>query len=69
MKYRVRLDLILDDSRLSLANTIYTQLLTSLKDHARVIELTMEHSFLEIEECHHDESPPKPCVILKRVEK
>ena len=69
MKYRVRLDLILDNDKLALANTIYNQLFTQLKDNARVITLTDEKSFLELEECHHDESPPQPCQILERIEK
>jgi len=69
MKYIVNMKLILNGDKLTLANTIYRQLLTVIKDHAQVIEATQETSFLELQECHHDESPPKSCIILKRVEK
>lgn len=29
----------------------------------------MGTTVIEVEECHHDETPPKPCVILQRIEK
>ena len=67
MKYRVKLDLILDSDKQDLANTIYNTLLGKLKSYAIVIKATEEHSYIQLEECYHDEG--KPRVILKRVEK
>jgi len=67
MKYRVKLDLILDSNKGDLANTIYNTLLTELKSYATVIKATEEHSYIQLEECYHDEG--KPCVILKQTTK
>ena len=72
MKLRVRLDLILNSDKETLANKVYESLLTNLKDHAQVINkglVNEETSRLIIEECHHDETPPKPCKILKEISK
>ena len=72
MKIRVRLDLILNSDEETLANKIYDTLLSNLKDHAQVIKKGLvdeETSSLRIKECYHDETPTKPCKILKEIHK
>ena len=65
--YKVRMELILSD--VTLSNTIYGRLETELKKHGKVINAAIvEKSYLELELCHHDESPPRPCEIIKRIE-
>ena len=68
MKYRIRLDLILNEDNEILANKVYDALLADLKDHAKIINAglaTEEKSKLELELCGHDEG--LPCTILKSV--
>ncbi len=67
MKYRVRADLIFETTLEG------TKVFNTIKTYPNLLEkirnLAQEHSFIEIEECHHDETPSRPCVILQRIEK
>ncbi len=43
----------------------------ALKNYAarkNLRNLATEKSYIELHECHHDDNPPKPCVILERFE-
>lgn len=69
MKYRIRLDLILNSDKETLANKVYNALLIEIKDHAKIINKGLaneEKSYLELEHCGHDEG--EPCIILRRLE-
>ena len=64
MKYRIRADLIFPEKSDAVAVG------QGLKEQlSKVVNLLEEKSFIELEECHHDESPPQPCVILQHLEK
>ena len=66
MKYRVRIDLAFDDI------TTAQEFFEGVKlfyNKARDIKTNFIHEprRIIIEECHHDEDPPKPCKILKEI--
>lgn len=66
MKYRVRCDLIFNKT--DNAKDII-KLFESHNTIGKVMNLAREKSFIELEECHHDESPPQPCKVISRIEK
>ena len=62
MKYRVRLDCILDITDTATRDAMKTYLVNLRDKMQRMGDL--ETSSIVVEQCYHDESPPKPCVIL-----
>ena len=50
------------------ANTVWTALKNYLRD-SKIRSLAGEKSFIQYQDCHHDEIPPRPCEILERIEK
>lgn len=66
MVYRVRIDLMLPDKVDS--DEVWAKLKNYLKTK-KIKSLVSEKSYIEYQECHHDESPPTPCVIIERFEK
>ena len=62
--WRIRTDLIF--TKKPDAVTVGLALKEELK---KVVNLLEEKSFIELEECHHDESPPQPCKVIQRIEK
>ena len=67
MKYRVRLDAALDVTD-ALTRDQIREFLTSVRNKMQRVN-SFETSSIVVEECHHDESPPRPCVELYRWEK
>ena len=68
MKYRVRVDLSFDSEADAQSLLAYAK---SLSDKAVSInegEDNEETSFSDLEICYHDESPPRPCKRIERVE-
>jgi len=64
MKFRLRVDLIFPIK----ADAVTVGL--ALKQQlSKVVNLVEEKSFIQLEECHHDEDPPMPCKIIERIEK
>jgi len=69
MLYRIRIDLCFNAEETSQA--IFDrakQVLTKAVRIARQGEPTGESGFIEIHKCYHDEDPPKPCEVIKRIE-
>jgi len=68
MKYRVRMDLIFKETTDAedIIKFFRSKLLPKLTNF---LDTTGEKSWAELEECHHDESPPQPCKVIKRIEK
>lgn len=64
MLYRVRIDL--GFQKLTDAEELITLLKSKL---LLALNMGIEKANLVLEECHHDESPPASCKILKRIEK
>ena len=65
MKYRVRTDVCFNNqgSALGLFNHIKAQF-------NQIVNLGEDEiSFAKLEECHHDETPGKPCVVIEYIEK
>ena len=63
---RIRIDLMFGSE--TDADKVWVALKNYLKN--KDIKSTVrETSYIEYEECHHDESPPQPCTILQRLEK
>lgn len=62
--YRLRMDLIFPEKAdaITVGQALQAQL-------PKVRNLVNEKSYIELEECYHDESPFKPCKILQRIEK
>jgi len=63
---RIRVDLMFE------INTEADEIWGALKTYLRnkeIKNLAKEKSFIHYEECHHDETPSKPCEIIERVEK
>ncbi len=50
------------------ADEVWQALVTYLKNK-QIRNIAGEHSFIEYQDCHHDESPPRPCSVLARFEK
>ncbi len=75
MKFRIRLDLILNSDKETLANNVYDTLLNNLRDHAQIINEGLDNeetSKMQLEKCYHDEPDTpdrKPCETLKEVHK
>lgn len=67
MKYRIRLDGILDAADTITRDQI-KNVLVNLKDKMKKIN-ALETSSIIVEECHHDESPPQPCKPLYKWQK
>ncbi len=68
MKYRVRVDLSFDKEADAQSLMAYAR---NLSGRAVSINESMDNeeiSFSELEICRHDESPPRPCTRLERVE-
>ena len=69
MLYRIRLDLAFDAE--DIPQAVFDKAKQVL---AKAVKITSrdspqgEVSFIEIHKCYHDESPAKPCEIIKRVE-
>ena len=66
MKYRVRADLIFKETidAEDLIRWFKTQNIMS-----KLQNIAEEKSYIELQECHHDESPPKPCLVIKKIVK
>ena len=67
MKYRIRVDAILDATDTATRDAMKTYLV-ALRDKMQRIG-DIETSSIVVEQCYHDENPPKPCVILYKWEK
>ena len=69
MLYRVRLDLAFNTE--DIPQAVFDkakQVLAKAVKIASTDNPTGELSFIEVLRCYHDESPAKPCEIIKRVE-
>lgn len=69
MLYRVRLDLCFDGE--ALADGVYEKAKTILSKAINIAhpgEIGSEVSYIEVHKCYHDETPTKPCEIIKRIE-
>ena len=64
MKFRIRVDLIFEKQ--TDADLVFDY---AKKKLALVVNLLVEKSFIELEHCYHDETPPQPCVVIKHLEK
>lgn len=69
MKYRVHACLAFDSKEVATAfmeaiKKDYLSVSVSINESKEIAELSSCH----IEECHHDESPSKPCAILEKWE-
>ena len=69
MLYRVRLDLPFENE--GQARGLYNHARNTAPDAVLINEglENEEVGFIDIEECHHDESPPLPCVLIEYIEK
>ncbi|MFH0941729.1 MAG: hypothetical protein V1823_01725 [Chloroflexota bacterium] len=68
MKYRVKLDLLFDNEALARNLMSYAKSLTGKATSLNEGNASEEISFADIHLCGHDESPPKPCQPMERVE-
>ena len=69
MLYRVRLDLAFNTE--DIPQAVFDkakQVLAKAVKIASTDNPTGELSFIEVHRCYHDESPAKPCEVIKRVE-
>ena len=66
MKYRVMADLIFKET-IDAEDLIRWFKNQNIMDKLR--NIAEEHSYIELQECYHDESPTKPCEIIKRIAK
>lgn len=70
MKIRVRMDLAFDITKRTEAEQL-RDALVPFAQHAVNIhegEDNQEIGYIEVENCHHDEVPPKPCELIARWE-
>ena len=70
MLYRVRVDLCFEaeDKPQAIFDKAESFLASTVKlIGERAVEVG-ESSFIEIHRCYHDEDPPKPCEVIKRIE-
>ena len=67
MKYRIRLDAIIEPTDTVTRDAIKT-FLVNLRDKMQRAN-AFETSSIMVQECYHDEQPPKPCVILYKWER
>jgi len=65
---RIRNDLMFEDGAETEADEVWAAMKSYLRD-MQIKSLAMEKSFIAYEECHHDETPPRPCEIIERFEK
>ena len=65
MIYRIKVDLKFPDKAES--EEVWAGIVGYFR-RKKVINLEGERSFISYEECHHDESPSQPCLILQRLE-
>ena len=63
---RIRCDLIFEQA--PEADEVWSALKTYLAKK-QISSIALEKSYIEYEECHHDESPHRPCEILEHLEK
>ena len=61
MKYRIRLDAIIEPTDTVTRDQI-KNLLIALKDRMQRMS-AFETSSIAVEQCYHDENPPKPCQV------
>ena len=68
MKLRLRADLILDIANRTELEALRDQMLPVFQHSENVNEGlgNEELSWIEVQECHHDEDPPQPCVVLAK---
>ena len=69
MLYRVRLDLAFDTENVPQAifDKAKAVLVKAVK-LATGLNYPGETSYIEIHKCYHDETPARPCEIIKRIE-
>ena len=70
MKYKLSLTLHYPEAARNYEEEV-RQALVPLFQNAVVInegEDNEERGFIQVEECHHDEAPPQPCVVAGRWE-
>ena len=68
MKYNVRINAYLDN--LGQAQALFNHA-SAIFDHMQTINPgapTVQTSLITLEECHHDETPSKPCSVLDYLE-
>lgn len=65
MTRRIKIDLMFEDPLQ--ADNVWKAIKTQAAS-VKLKNMVNEKSFIQYEECHHDELPPKPCVILQRIE-
>lgn len=63
---RIRIDLQFGNE--TDADEVWGALKNYLKNRD-IKSIVGETSFIEYEECHHDQSPPQPCEIIEKFEK
>ncbi len=68
MKYRVRVDLSFDKEADAQSLMAYAKNLSGKAVSIHEGEPNEEIAFVGLEICRHDESPPRPCTGLERVE-
>lgn len=69
MLYRFRADVAFDAE--DLPQAVFEQAKQVLSRARKIVSLDNpegEVSFIEIHRCYHDETPSKPCEIIKRIE-
>lgn len=69
MLYRIRLDLAFDKENISQA--VFDKAKEVLSKAVKIANQDNpmgEVSYIEIHKCYHDETPSKPCEIIKRIE-
>ena len=69
MLYRVRLDLAFDAE--DTAQSVFDkgkQVLIKARKIASTENPEGEVSFIEIHKCYHDETPSKPCEVIRKIE-
>jgi len=68
MKYRIRLDLILEKEEDAMEAFEYLKRRRKLFLTINKGKPNEKKSLLQIHRCYHDEEPPKPCKIIERIE-
>lgn len=68
MKYRVRLDLSFKSESDAQSLMSYAKNLSKRAVSISEGKPTEEIAYCDIHKCYHDETPPKPCEVIERVE-
>ena len=63
---RIRVDMMFE--RDNEADEVW-QALKAYAKNKKLRSLTEEKSYIQYENCHHDENPPRPCEPIERYEK